>query len=228
MAGWLKGLFFDNFLIKVFSVIFAVILWLHVVSKGTTEVNFAVPLELRDMPENMSVVGEVPGYVDVRLQGQEGVVRRLTVKDIRAYVSLSDSKPGEQVFYLTSANVNAPGNIKIASISPPEVRLRLDKLLRMKVPVRPDITGKPAPGYRLAGVETSPVEVTAIGTEASLRKLRSVTTETIDIEGATGSFDRLVRIDAGAVPSVKVDEGDARVSVTLSKTRKHAREASEE
>src|SRR5512141_1342487 len=121
MVERLKRLIFDNFVIKLFSLIFAIILWLHVVSRGTAEVNFVVPLELRDIPEDMMVVGEVPGYADVRLQGQEAAVRRLSVKDVRAFLALSGVRPGESVHYLTPADVTVPGNIRVTGITPPQV-----------------------------------------------------------------------------------------------------------
>ena len=105
MRNTLKKIFLENFLIKFFSLIFAIALWLHVVARGTAEVNFVVPLELRDIPENLMIVGQVPGYVDVRLQGQEGLVKRLSVREISAFVSLSGAKPGDLTFNLSASNV---------------------------------------------------------------------------------------------------------------------------
>ncbi len=129
MIKTLKRLFVENFLIKLFSLVFAVALWLHVVARGTAEVNFIVPLELRDIPQSMMVVGQTPGYVDVRLQGQEGMVKRLSARDISAFVSLSDAKAGELAFNLSPSNVTVPGTIKVAGISPAEVKLHLEKII---------------------------------------------------------------------------------------------------
>ncbi len=215
----IRHLLFDNFLIKFFSVLFAVLLWLHVVARGKSEVHFVVPLELRDIPKDMVVVGDVPAYADVRLQGQEGIVRGLTSKDIGAFIQLSDAKPGENVFNLTQSNVKVPGNIAVVMISPSEVRMKLEKLARKALPVRPEITGKPAAGYTLYKVEITPVTVRVEGPESFIRRTHSISTEPIDIEGMTQSFDRAVALEPPGEKGSKLDEDSVKVSVTLRKIR---------
>lgn len=223
MSKTLKKIFFENFLIKFFSLVFAVALWLHVVARGTSEVNFVVPLELRDIPQNLMVVGQVPGYVDVRLQGQEGLVKRLSVRDITAFVSLAGAKSGELAFNLSPSNVTVPGTIKVAGISPAEVKLRLEKTLRRELAVKAEVTGRPAPGYRVESVDIFPRTVTAQGPESSLRKITEALTASASVDGAAGSFDKLVRVEPPAEYGVKLDESSVRITVTLSKTRKQSR-----
>lgn len=224
MLKFLRGLILNNFVIKLFSLAFAIILWLQVVARGTTEVNFVVPLELRDIPPNTMVVGDVPGYVDVRLQGQEGMIKRLAVRDISAFISLTGASPGDVYFPLTADNVTAPGSIRIVSITPSGVNLRLEKVVRKALAIRPRLTGRPAPGLRLAKVEVVPLSVNAAGPESSLRRINSVYTEDIELDGAKGSFDRLVRIEPPPGYGVKLDEDNARITVTLSKSKTQAGE----
>ena len=224
MIKTLKRIFIENFLIKLFSLVFAVALWLHVVARGTAEVNFIVPLELRDIPQNMMVVGQTPGYVDVRLQGQEGMVKRLSARDISAFVSLSDAKTGELAFNLSPSNVTVPGTIKVAGISPSEVKLHLEKILKKELAVKSEVTGRPAPGYKVESVDVFPKTVTAQGPESSLRKITEALTASVSVDGATGSFDKLARVEPPAEYGVKLEEYSVRITVTLSKTRKQARE----
>ena len=42
------------------------------------ELTLSVPLELRNIPQGMAVVGDVIKNLDVRLQGQERVLRDIT------------------------------------------------------------------------------------------------------------------------------------------------------
>ena len=224
MLKFLRGLILDNFAIKIFSFAFAIILWLQVVARGTTEVNFVVPLELRDIPPNMMVVGDVPGYVDVRLQGQEGMVKRLAVRDISAFISLTGAGPGEVYFPLTADNVTVPGSIRLVSITPSGVNLRLEKMVRKALAIRPRLAGRPANGLHVTKVEVVPLSVNAAGPEGSLGRINSVYTEDIDLDGAKGSFDRLVRIEPPPGYGVKLDEDNARVTVTLSRTKTQAGE----
>jgi YbbR domain-containing protein len=216
----LRSLIFDNFFIKFFSVVFAAILWLHVITRGTTEVDFVVPLELRDIPENMVVVGDVPGVVDVRVQGQEAIVKRLTAKDISAFISLKGSKPGEGFHSLTRANISVPGNIAVSNINPAEIRLKLETLMQKELAVKPVIQGKPAAGYVLEKVEVMPAVVGARGPAAALRRIYGIDTEKVDIEGASGGFEKKVKLDAPE--NVKLDEDSVKVIVTA-KPKRQAR-----
>ena len=221
MINALKKLFLQNFIIKFFSVVFAIFLWLHVVAKGTTEVNFVVPLELRDIPEGMMVVGDVPGYVDVRIQGQEGLIRRLAIKDISAFVSLTDARSGEQFFPLSTSNVSVPGTLKVASVTPSEVRLRLEKLTRRELRVKAELTGTPAPGFKVYKVAILPENVTATGPESSLKRVKFISTASIDIDGVSAGFDRVVPLDPPSESGVKLDESKVRVSVSVARYSKN-------
>jgi YbbR domain-containing protein len=217
MLQKLRSLVFDNFIIKLFSVVFAAILWLHVITRGTSEVDFVVPLELRDIPDDMVVVGDVPGVVDVRVQGQEAIVKRMTVKDISAFISLKGAKPGEGFYNLTRANISVPGKITVSSISPSDIRLKLEKLMQKELPVKPVIQGKPAAGYVLEKVEVMPAIVGARGPAAALRRIYGIDTEKVDIDGASGGFEKMVKLDAPE--NVKLDEDSVKVVVTAKPKR---------
>jgi YbbR domain-containing protein len=215
----LRRIIFENFFIKFFSVLFAVLLWFHVVSRGKSEVNFVVPLELKDIPKGMVVVGDIPGHADVRLQGQEGIVKGLTPKDIGAFISLSGAKEGDNAFSLSQANVKVPGNIDVVMISPTEVRLHIERLIRKSIQVKPEIAGKPAPGYTLLRVEISPPSVWVQGPEGFIRRTHSISTEPIDIDGMAQSFDRAVELEPPGEKGVMLEEDSVKVSITLRKAR---------
>lgn len=222
MLQKIRSLILDNFIIKLFSVVFAAILWLHVITRGTTEVDFVVPLELRDIPEDMVVAGDVPGVVDVRVQGQEAIVKRLTVKDISAFISLKGAKAGEGFHNLTRANISLPGNLTVSNISPPEIRLRLEKLMQKTLPVKPVIQGKPAPGYVLKEVSVLPSTVRATGPMSVLKRISDVDTEKVDIDGASGGIEKRAKLD---VPEgVKLGEDSVTVVITTTKPKRLQRE----
>lgn len=219
MLKKITGLIFGNFVIKLFSVVFAVMLWMHVSARGTSEVNLMVPLELRDIPKDMMVVGDVPGYLDVRLQGQEGVVRRLSPKDIASFISLSGSPQGEQSHTLSTSNVTVPLNVRVTSILPNEIKLKLEKIVTKTLPVKADIVGSPVPGLRVAGVSISPSSVTVAGPESSMRGIKGIFTQNIDIEGAAGSLETLAKLDPPSAPGIKTEDENIRVVVTLARKR---------
>lgn len=65
-----------------------------------------------------------------------------------------------------------------------------------RVPVVPSITGVPASGYVVAGVEVSPLLVTLTGSSGPLDDAENVPTAEVDITGATQTFTRAVSLIA--------------------------------
>jgi YbbR domain-containing protein len=128
----LKRLIFDNFLIKVVSFLVAVTLWLYVTSKGDVEVNFAVPLELRDVPSSLKVVGSVTDSVNVRLKGRQSAIRGLSQERVHVGVDLSEAKEGENHFLLSDENVLLPMDVEVVRIVPRTISLHLVRLNESK------------------------------------------------------------------------------------------------
>ncbi|MCS6939289.1 MAG: CdaR family protein [Roseiflexaceae bacterium] len=65
-----------------------------------------------------------------------------------------------------------------------------------RVPVVPSITGFPASGYVVAGVEVSPLLVTLTGSSGPLDDAENVSTADVDVTGATQTFTRSVSLIA--------------------------------
>lgn len=225
MIQRLRHIIFDNIMIKIFSLIFALILWLHVSTRGTSEVNFMVPLELRDIPDEMAVVGYVPGLVDIRVQTRETFLQRLTSRDFSVFISLAGAKPGDATYTLTPSNVRAPGSVTIESVSPAEVRLRLEMLAQRTLPVRAELSGRPYRGYRVQKVETDPSTVMVEGPESLVRRLEYVQTAKIDINGISGNIERMAPLISPGEGAVKLYDDSVQAIITVSKNREIRKEA---
>ena len=224
MVQRLRHMVFDNFEIKIFSLVFALVLWLHVSTRGTSEVNFMVPLELRDIPDEMAIVGNVPGLVDIRVQTRETFLQRLTSKDFSVFISLAGAKPGDATYTLTPSNVRAPGSVNIESVSPSEVRLRLETLARKTLPVKAELSGRPASGYRIQNVETNPSSVMVEGPANMVRKLEYVQTSKIDINGISGNIEKMAPLISPGEGAVKLNNDSVQVFITVSGNREIRKE----
>lgn len=76
-----------------------------------------------------------------------------------------------------------------------------------RVPVRPAVTGQPAPGYAVLRVEAAPSDVTVTGPDGTAAE---VTTEPVSVQGARRDVRRRVRLVAPAGTAIR---GDAEVDV---------------
>jgi YbbR domain-containing protein len=63
--------------------------------------------------------------------------------------------------------------------------------------VRPDVTGEPAPGFRLAKVEVDPPRVRVTGARREVLRLNEAGTEPVDVTGLSAPTERVVRVNLG-------------------------------
>ncbi len=210
-----RKVFFDNWGIKLVSLGLSLTLWFYVTSKGKTELTLTVPLELRNVPQNMAVVGDVVGYLEVRVQGQERQLRDITSgKKVYAVLDLSLAKRGENVVLVSPDDIKRPSGLTVTRISPFEVRVILEPLVRKTFRLVPVLHGAPAAGYRVAGVSVTPAKITVEGPDSIMRQLSDMQTMPIDIGGAKESVSVVPRIDYGGKP-LKIQENDISVRVAI-------------
>jgi YbbR domain-containing protein len=215
----LRRIFLENWPIKLASLLLAVSLWFYVTSKGKTEMSLTVPLELRNIPAGMAVVGDVPGTVEARFQGQERALRDIASgKKVVGAVDLSLGKEGENLIRISPDDIRKPSGVIVTHLSPYEITVKLDRIVRKTIRLIPVLSGTPAGGYRLGSVTVSPPRITLEGPSRSVGKLTSLQTMPIDITGMKGPATVEPRIDYRGKP-FKVIEHDIHIKIGIQKER---------
>lgn len=185
----------ENWILKVLSLVFALVLWFFVMGERKLEVGYAVPLELKSVPEGMIVTNEVPRLVDVRISGPRTLLMNLSPSDINISVDLKDLQPGLTSFKRLEERLNIPSGLKVTRLSPSFVDVKLERIKEKTVPVKVNLAGTPAEGVRVAEVRASPSHVVVEGAESELKDVHETLTENVDVEGARESFTLMVPIN---------------------------------
>lgn len=188
---------FRNLGLKALSVGLAVLVWLVVLGEHVVERGLRVPLEFRNIPESLEIVGAPPQTVDVRVRGTSGLLGRLQPGDVVAVLDLNAARPGSRLLSLRTDQVRAPFGVEVAQIVPAAVALDLERSSSRVVPVVPAVDGQPAPGFVLGTVRVEPSTVEVIGPESRLERITSATTETVRLDGASASVTDVVTIGVG-------------------------------
>jgi YbbR domain-containing protein len=183
MAEGLRSYVFDNLGLKIFSLLFAVALWLIVARDPIAEVAITVPIEFHHVPENLDINSENIPTAQVRVRGAARLVHGLRAEEVHVEVDLAGAKPGERTFDLTAQQVHQPTDLQVVQVVPSQFRISLDSILTRTVEVRPRVTGNFASGLRIARIEVSPSAVTISGPRSRVEKVQSATTDPIDASG---------------------------------------------
>lgn len=206
---------FRNFWLKFLAVLIAAGLWFIVAGEHVAERSLRVPLEFRNVPDGMEIVGDPPATVDVRLRGSSGILSRLEPGEVTVMLDLGNARRGMRLFHFQADQVDRPFGVEVVQVQPPTLSLDLEPTSTKQVPVVPALEGEPAPGYRVQAVRSDPAMVDILGPEDHVKQVTEATTEPVPIEGATSYIRDVVTI--GLVRStVRLKEPQsARVTVEI-------------
>ncbi len=205
----------ENWILKLISLTFAVILWFFVMGERKLEIGFQVPLELENVPPGLMVANEVPSTIDVRISGPRTLLMNLQPNDISIAVDLEDLPPGITTFKRLEERLNIPTALKVTRLFPSFIDVKLERVEEKTLPVRPVFAGTPAEGYRIGEFQVSPLLVTVEGAESELKNLTEISTEPINIEGSRESFALTVPLDYQGKYSALKNHQTAEVRVAI-------------
>jgi YbbR domain-containing protein len=183
MSNFLQTYLFHNLGLKIFSLLFAVGLWMAVARDPVAEVAISVPIEFHHLPDGLEINSENIPAAQVRVRGPARLIHGLRQDEVHVEIELTGAKPGERTFDLTAQQVHLPRDLEVVQVVPSQFQLSLDAVLTRTVEVRPRVTGSFASGLRIARLETSPSAVTISGPQSRVRNLDSATTDPIDASG---------------------------------------------
>ena len=215
---------FRNFGLKMLALAIAALVWFTMGGEYIVERIVQVPLEMRNRPERLELVGNPPDQVEVRLRGPSGVLSRLQPGDVVAILDLGAARPGSRLFHLRTDEVRGPFGVTVSQVVPQTVSLSFEPGESRVVPIRADVEGDPAPGFSRGRVTVTPGSVEVVGPSSDLHALREATTEPVMIDGATeavvqtvtvGVDDSALRLRQPVSAEVRVEIGPAPIERTL-------------
>jgi YbbR domain-containing protein len=201
--------------LKVVAFALATLLWLIVAGDHLVERSMRVPLEFRNIPPALEIVGDPPTAVDVRLRGSSALLGRLEPRDIVAVLDLGSARPGSRMFHLRSDEVRAPYGVDVAQVVPGTLALDLEKSGRRTVPIVPALDGEPAPGFVIGRVTADPPTVDVAGPESRLKQLTGATTEPVQVTGSRARVRDVVTVGITDSAVRLVQAQDATITVEV-------------
>lgn len=201
--------------LKILAIALAALLWLTVAGEHVVERSLRVPLEFRNIPEALEIVGNPPDTVDVRLRGSSAALSRVQPGDIVARIDLATARAGSRLFHIRSDEVRAPYGVEVSQVIPATLALELERSARRKVPVVPAVEGDPAPGFVVGRMLADPSSVEIVGPESRVRQVAEATTEPVSVKDARARVRDAVTIGVVDSSVRLVQAQNAQVTVEI-------------
>lgn len=183
MASVWRRVVVQNFFLKLVALLLAIGLWLAVARSEPAEVEMRVPIEFRNLPDNLEIDSASFTEAQVRLRGPERLIHGLQPADVQAEVDLSNAQPGERTFDLTARHVHVPQDLRVVQIIPGQFHLSFDTRDTRTIDIRPRVTGNFASGMRVAQVIADPPNVMVMGPRGRVEALEAASTDPVDASG---------------------------------------------
>lgn len=180
---------------KIISVAVAIVLWVVVFYSRIVEVTKDVPLEI-NTPADIVTANEVPDRISFKLSGPKAFLRAvLDRKEDPIRVNLAGTKPGLVTYRFFSDNIRLPIGVKVLSINPTAILIKLEYMKRRDVPVKPVLRGTPPDGYKITKMEIEPDVVRIKGAESRVDSVTEIMTTPIDVTGLRQSTEHEIGLD---------------------------------
>ena len=202
----------SNFGLKVLALVIALGLWLA--GHRDTERAIEVPVEFRNIPQDLMVMDNRIDYVVLRLMGPRTLVSTLDSQTLKLSLDLAGAKSGSASFPLGADDFNVPRGVAIGRITPPVIHLRLEPVVKRMLPVTVRLSGKPTAGYVIGETAANPRTVSVQGPAEEVRRLLAIETISVDVEDSRSAIKRRVRLSTDGKPlTLSPDQVDVVVNV---------------
>jgi YbbR domain-containing protein len=200
--------------LKLVSLLLAFFLWFSInVSERDAEGTLEIPLRVRALGAGLIVTSQPAKPVAVTVRGPRTILDGVDERRTRLSLDLSTATPGEIRIEPNADMIRPelPRRLKVVRIEPARLKVRIERLARKRVPVRPELAGMPPLGYT-AEASVSPGEVEASGPASRVEDLKEIKSEPVELHGAPDPLQRTVLLSwAGDFVSFAPD----RVIVTV-------------
>jgi len=196
---------------KVLAVLIAVLLWIAVANEPELSTFVSVPVEYKDLSENIEVSSDPAETVDLELRGPAGELRIFHDTRTAVVLDMSGVRPGQRTFNITENNVQLPRGLSLIRAIPSQLRFQFERRIARSVPVEVRFYAPPGSLYEVAGYRVNPPWLSIVGPESRVNRVRAVITDTIDASALKGDSD--FKVNAFAEDARVRFEGDSEVTV---------------
>jgi len=200
--------------LKLVSLLLAFFLWFSInVSERDAEGTLEMPLRMRQ-PAGYVVTKQPTKPVAVTVRGPRTILDGVDERRVGFALNLANAVPGDVRVELNGDMIRPPlpRRLKITRIDPQQVKVRLERIVRRTLPVRPELAGLPPLGYT-PEASVTPGEVEVSGPASKVEELKEIKTEPVELRTAPEPFSRTVLLSwAGDFVSFMPDHVVASVT----------------
>jgi YbbR domain-containing protein len=219
----IDGLFEHKILVRVLSVLTAILLWFIVLDNNNPLTTRSISVPITGNPEvlednNLQVIGTgAPLTVSLSIRGRRNKVSDVTSNDFRVVLDYDQVKTsGNVTLDIGEPEFLGESNIRVLSMNPVQVNLRLERITGIEFPVEVRWEGSLPDGFRAANIRVEPSTVRFEDKESLVNRIENavVVLDATALDKTSNLNRRVLVLDADG-NSVSQFDGKNTVSVSF-------------
>lgn len=179
-----------NFWWRILALVIAVAIWAMVASEPELSTFTTVPLEYRNLPDDLEMSSAPTENVTLELRGPSGELRGMgDARPASVVLDMSNLTPGAHTFSIGDSNVRLARGVRLERAIPSEVRFDFDRREVRVVPVRVRFAATPDSPYAVGHYAVVPDKVAIVGPSGRVERMASVLTDPVNLSSAVGTFE---------------------------------------
>jgi len=221
--AWLRRLLFDNFWLKLISIVFALGFYGFIHSAQNAQRTVPVKLVVEKPPETVPrrLMSDIPPSVDVTLVGPLQQLEALRPDDLAITLNLEAAQSIPELKLTPDMIPGLPPRVTVDRMYPSRLQILFEDIVHRPVPVQVARTGTPAKGMEVTGkTVVEPAEIEATGIRSEVMTMQYARAEAFDVSGlGEGLHERQLKLDE---PPDNVVYDQSTVTATVQIARKLA------
>ncbi|MBT7608879.1 MAG: YbbR-like domain-containing protein [Bacteriovoracaceae bacterium] len=200
----------SNHTLKLISLFFAITLWFYVLNSAPIIIEKKIPLNLK-LPKGMAISNIVDQEITVKLKGSRVFMRNIFNQNTFIFINLKKyiiSKSKKEIdLKLGPADIPVPFGVEVLDISPKNLNLKLEKLVKKTVKIVPTLVGEVGQEFKMIKESLVPSKLEIEGPKSIVKAIKSISTTAIDISALQKSGElKVAAIDIDSRLSIVTKE----------------------
>ena len=204
----------EHIALKITAFIFAVALWLYVMSLNTFKMQTDIPVRLVRLPEKLAIASKPPQNMTVTLEGAPFDLMRLRSRILHGdtssaaiVIDLQNAELGATRIHLDEKNFMSPGFPGVKFVDPENkllfIDLELDTRNVRTIPIHSQATFETAEGYILTDEpKLVPENISVSGARNVITRIIEISTDSIRFDSLTQDGKYEIKLDFKQIPSI--------------------------
>jgi YbbR domain-containing protein len=176
------------------ALMISAVLWGMSHTSSQIDRGFDIPVVFHGLPDNLVLTSQSTQVVNIRVLGPRAALREISPTEMEYPVNVEGARVGAAVYQVDESLLELSDGVRIISRSPSVIDVTFESRGRKSVRVNVEVSGEPAPGFAIGGIEIEPPRVWLAGARRDVLALSEVSTETIEVTGMDAPIEREIRL----------------------------------